>query len=137
MKKLLIYLIDDDSDDREIFNIALTDFDNSAACITAESGIEAIRRLQTDNNFLPDYIFLDLNMPLMSGTETLIEMKKINRINSIPVIIYTTSSYEKDIAEARRLGASHYFLKPSNIDGFQEALTRLFLQTPDRFCINC
>jgi CheY-like chemotaxis protein len=61
-------LVDDDEDDKEIFSLALTEANPSIKCVVASDGHEALSLLR-DGSFIPDYIFLDLNMPLMSGKE--------------------------------------------------------------------
>jgi CheY-like chemotaxis protein len=123
-KKPVFFLIDDDPDDREIFSIALEDASKNCKCITARSGLDALDKLKTDENLTPDYIFLDLNMPILSGKDCLVELKKIPRLSAIPVVIYTTSSLDKDIEEIKLLGASHYLIKPSNM----KTLTKILLE---------
>ena len=119
------FLIDDDPDDREIFCIALEDTNKGFKCITAPNGKEALQKLSTDDSFRPDYIFLDLNMPVMNGKQCLQEIKKIPRLESVPVIIYTTSSYVKDMEETKELGATHFLTKPSRIDRLTRLLEEL------------
>jgi len=126
MQDFVCLLIDDDFDDHEIFAIALNDADKTYKCVTAKNGVDALEKLNTDETFIPDYIFLDLNMPLMSGKQCLKELKKIPRLSHTPVIIYTTSSYEKDIEEVKKLGAAHFLVKPSSIDSLTQILSKLF-----------
>lgn len=110
-KEPAIFLADDDLDDQDFFKHALKQIDESIVCVTASNGEEAIKKLKTITQ-LPDYIFLDLNMPRMSGLKCLIEIKKINSLKNIPVIIYSTSSEERDINEAKKLGADYFVTKP-------------------------
>ena len=119
-------LVDDDEDDLEIFEIALNDTGESYQCITAANGVDALQKLEKEEAFTPDFIFLDLNMPVMNGVECLREIKKNVRLRDIPVIIYSTSSYIKDIEEMKRLGAAHFFTKPSSIDALSKILLALF-----------
>ncbi len=109
---LTCFLIDDDADDREIFTTALEDVDKNYKCLTALNGKDALEKLKGDETLIPDFIFLDLNMPIMTGKECLQEIKNIQRLNATPVIIYTTSSHPKDIEETKQLRASHYLIKP-------------------------
>src|SRR6266487_683666 len=101
-KAALFLLADDDADDQQLFKEALNEIDKSIRCLTASSGEEALNKLKTDLKQLPDYIFLDLNMPRMNGLECLVEIKKTNTLKHIPVIIYSTSSAEKDVEETRK-----------------------------------
>ncbi|MBW8686760.1 response regulator [Chitinophaga rhizophila] len=113
--KKICFLIDDDEDDQEIFSLALDTLDIDVTCITANDGIEALNRLNIDTDFTPDFIFLDLNMVRMNGRECLAEIKKLSRLKKVPVIIYSTSSEQKDITETRMLGADDYIIKPPSI----------------------
>ena len=74
---LICFIVDDDEDDREIFAIALQDADKSYKCLTAINGKEALEKLKSDETLIPDFIFLDLNMPFMSGIQFLVEIKKV------------------------------------------------------------
>lgn len=117
-------MIDDDPDDREIFALALEEIDQDYKCITASNGMDALKKL-ADPDFVPNLIFLDLNMPIMSGKQCLHEIKKITRLSEIPVIIYSTSSYAQDIEETKQLGASHFLIKPSSIRILTSCLNEL------------
>ena len=130
------FLIDDDEDDREIFTLALEDANRSYKCITAVNGKDALEKLHADQTFIPDFIFLDLNMPVMNGKQFLKEIKTIPRLAHIPVVIYTTSSYEKDIEETKQLGATHYIVKPSSIDTLTKILSELFQKQYTSFSID-
>jgi CheY-like chemotaxis protein len=134
--KITCLLVDDDEDDREIFCAALEDVNKDFTCISVENGQEALDKLLAENSRLPDFIFLDLNMSVMDGKTFLQEVKSVPRLRDVPVIIYTTSSYSKDIAETKELGASHYMVKPANIDTLTDMLSGLFHNPPSSFSIN-
>lgn len=120
-----IFLIDDDEDDRWLFTEALTRTVPFVKCSTASDGREAIEKL---HKFLkpPDLIFLDLNMPGMDGKKILTELKHDIKLSSIPVIVYSTSNYHKDIEEAKRLGASDFIIKPSDYTELCNMFRKLF-----------
>ena len=113
----LFFLADDDVDDQMLFLEALMEINSNIRCTIAKNGEEALLILQDRNGQIPDYIFLDLNMPRMSGLKCLLELKKINAISHVPVIIYSTSSQKEYIDESMKLGATHFFVKPSNFRG--------------------
>jgi CheY-like chemotaxis protein len=69
-------LVDDDLDDQEIFLMTLEKINKNIKCLTANNGVEALSLL-TQNSFVPDYIFLDVNMPKMNGIECLRSIKNI------------------------------------------------------------
>jgi CheY-like chemotaxis protein len=74
---------------------------------------------------LPDLILLDLNLPGTDGREVLEEIKKDPKLKSIPVIVLTTSSHDKDIEVCYRSGANSYIQKPVDLQGFFAAIQRL------------
>lgn len=134
MIKQACFLIDDDEDDREIFGIALEDAAPGFECITAKNGLEAMELLNT-GNFMPSHIFVDLNMPYMSGIECLQAIKNIPALATVPVIMYTTSSHNKDIEESRALGASHYLIKPTSLTTLIELLSGIFKKTEQPYVL--
>ena len=122
----LCLLVDDDLDDHEIFSLALQDTRHYVDVIRAYDGVEAINFLRNPDEDLPDFIFLDLNMPRMNGAQCLAEIRKYEDLKHIPVIIYSTSSEIKDLIEAQQLGASAYIVKSSNILDLTLALKDFF-----------
>lgn len=94
----IIVCLDDDPDDRELLTSAIKDVDSSFKVINGDNGIKGMYILeqlkQIDQK--PCLIILDLNMPLMDGTQTLTEIKKDPVLGSIPIVVFTTSSMEKN-----------------------------------------
>lgn len=119
------FLIDDDLDDQEIFILALERIHPALHCDTASSGGEALRRL-SDTSYVPDYIFLDLNMSRMNGKECLREIKKLNHLKDVPVIIYSTSSLKYDVSETIQLGATEFITKPFSMPELISVLQNFF-----------
>jgi CheY-like chemotaxis protein len=115
-------LIDDDEDDKEIFCLAMAEADPSMRCSIASNGPEALGIL-LDRSFTPDFIFLDLNMPLMNGKECLREIRRHEHLRHIPVVIFSTSSMQKDIQETKELGASSFITKPPLVSTLAQKLS--------------
>lgn len=109
---MTILLVDDDEDDRKLFIEAIREVDSTIACLAASDALEALELLQDTTREVPDYIFLDLRMPGLTGEECLIEIKKASRMASVPVIVYTTSSDVQESVKLKRLGAAHFMTKP-------------------------
>ena len=120
-----LFIIDDDEDDVELFEEAVHEILPTARCLSAFSCADGIQKLNDVEEVLPDIIFLDLNMPGKSGKECLVEIKKIARAHKIPVVIYTTSSHERDVQETRELGAAHFITKPSSFSGTVDELLKV------------
>ena len=122
---MLILIADDDSEDVEIFCDALTEIDPAIECIQVENG-EAVMRLLTKTPVeLPDFIFLDINMPRMNGKECLAEIKKNEVLKKIPVVMYSTSSDKRDMDACREMGADGYVVKPGDFKGLIGSLTSI------------
>lgn len=121
----MILLIDDDVEDQEIFIDALKQIDQTILCLSFSDGEEALRLLQTDIIAVPDFIFLDLNMPRFSGKQCLSELKKIDKLIETPVVIYTTSADKKDKDDSMHLGADHFLIKPSRFDELRDHLKHI------------
>ena len=117
--------MDDDPDDQELFIEALKGLDEGCTCITAFNGQEARQKFSTEMYSLPDFIFLDLNMPRMNGKQFLAEIKKVKLIQDIPVIIYSTSIEKKDILDTIQLGAVYFLQKPNRFDDLKMALANI------------
>jgi CheY-like chemotaxis protein len=124
--KKIIFLVDDDVDDLEIFCDALEGIELDVICFTATNGQEALQKL-TSGEVNPDIIFLDLNMPLMNGKEFLKEIKLKPVLNKIPVVILSTSSDPESIIETKRLGASHFLTKPDKFSMWEKILADVLL----------
>jgi CheY-like chemotaxis protein len=117
----LLFLVDDDVDDHEIFKSALAQVDGNTQLIIASNGKEALQML-SEQEQLPDYIFVDLNMPRMGGIQLLTEIKKLEALHHIPVIVYSTSSHPDDKGKAMDAGATRFFTKPAKFSELCELL---------------
>lgn len=122
--KPIILLIDDDEDDRDIFAIALKTAQPDAKLITASNGPKALELLENEN-LVPDFIFIDLNMPYMHGTECLKKIKQIPALQHVPAIIYTTSSSKKDVEDTQKEGAAFFVVKPTSLSALSHVLQKV------------
>ncbi len=121
MNEKIFMIIDDDADDRMFFKEALKEMLPSSVCLEANDGIAALEVLHNAEQ-LPDFIFLDINMPRMGGRKCLKELKKNAKLKSIPVIMYSTSFTEESINEFYKLGASSYLNKPTDMNKLPEQI---------------
>ncbi|RSZ56793.1 response regulator [Massilia atriviolacea] len=71
---------------------------------------------------LPDVILMDLNLPCVSGTDALKELRSDPRTAHIPIIALTASAMPRDVERGLASGFSRYLTKPINIDEFNEAI---------------
>lgn len=110
---LRILLVDDDVDDCDLFRDAVAETGLHSSVDIAHDGIKIMQLFNTRAESLPHLIFLDLNMPKVSGTECLREIRRASYLNGIPVIIFSTSCTDIDIEETFSGGANLYIQKPT------------------------
>lgn len=120
-------LVDDDPDDQEVFVNALSDVSPAARCLVAADGDRALELLHNEDT-IPDYVFLDLNMPRMNGFEFLAAMKKSTILKNIPVIVYSTTSHPTQIEKVINLGAAEFFTKTYKYEELCTLLKKYFGQ---------
>ncbi|WP_298735842.1 response regulator [uncultured Chitinophaga sp.] len=116
-----ILIADDDADDRELIKVA---FEENAADVQisfVENGEELLHYLHRQGKYqeeahypAPSLILLDLNMPKKDGREALRAIKEDQALKSLPIVILTTSTSNKDIAKCYELGVNSYMIKPTN-----------------------
>lgn len=126
-----VMLIDDDADDRELFVEAIQEIDSSIKVVVASGADQAITHLTALDGELPSVIFLDINMPIISGWDCLITLRRHHQFSEMPVIMYSTSSHDYEIQTARRLGAAGMVAKPAEFGLLKQNLSNV-LQTIKR-----
>ena len=116
------FLVDDDFDDKDFFEMALGQINKEFNVYFAENGRKGLNLLATLQP-KPDVIFVDLNMPLIGGLEFLAEVKQTEN-KDIPVIIYSTSDEKYFQQKALESGASGYLVKSSTMRSLQEGIAK-------------
>lgn len=109
---MIILAVDDDLEDCEFFCDAIKEIDSSIVVMKARNGSDALHLLG-NHLLLPDFIFLDINMPMMDGRECLLEIKKNPKLQRIPVVMYSTTNNKNEIQEYKNMGAN-FLVKPSH-----------------------
>ncbi len=124
-----IYLIDDDSDDQELFTTALSLVDGTVNCRTETNSLKALDLL-TNQQLFPDLIFVDLNMPLLNGFEFLEFMKRSYFHKPIPIVVYSTASDDFSRRRSKELGAYEFITKPNTFQGVMNMLENILKTVP-------
>lgn len=76
----------------------------------------------------PDLIFLDLNIPKKNGINCLIELRRQEKLCSIPVIIYSTSADVDDINRCYKNGCTLYLVKPASFKELETQIRKIFFR---------
>jgi CheY-like chemotaxis protein len=124
--KVLLY-IDDDPEDMEFFREAVKLIDPSCLCVGARNGVEALKLLST---LTPDLIFLDINMPVMDGKETLRSIQTDHRLSKLPVFMLSTTSNPREREVFRELGAKAFLVKPTSFNALCDTLKDYLQEVP-------
>ena len=123
-RELKILLIEDDTIELMKLNRAMLSLNMNHKVTEVNNGEDALELLLNEE-YYPDIILLDLNMPKINGIEFLEILKNNESIKFIPTIILTTSSNEKDLLACFNLGISGYILKPLKYDEYIEKINLL------------
>lgn len=123
-----ILLVEDNEDDAVIIQEVFSDMRLATLINVVRDGEEALAYLRRNGKYkvvrMPDIVLLDINMPKKNGFEVLEAIKKDPRLQSLPVIMLTTSHREEDIVRSYAKGACSYIHKLVDLDQF----THLIMQ---------
>ena len=117
--KNLIFIVDDDPDDRQLILDAFLEKKSAIDYVFIEDGEELMKNLESKESLYPSLILLDLNLPGLMGLQILRGIKQNKSISHIPVIILTTSTLGTDKKTSYEFGANCFLRKP---DTFQKMI---------------
>ena len=123
-----ILIVEDSPTMRSLLTSALEDLDLPVKVTEAESGFEALRQLPRANY---DLIVTDINMPDINGLELVSFVKSNQAYCSIPLIIISTESSDRDREKGLSLGADAYLVKPFDPDDLLQ-IARDLLPSPEQ-----
>ncbi|OLY92082.1 CheY chemotaxis protein or a CheY-like REC (receiver) domain [Cnuella takakiae] len=117
-----IVIVDDDADDREIIRDAFEASGDGLNHVFMENGDRLMQYLAATamEGNLPSLILIDLNMPGKDGREALREIKSSEQLLSIPTIVFTTSSSDRDRQATYHMGANCFITKPDTFNKLVE-----------------
>ena len=124
-----ILIVEDNPNDAELTIRALKKSNLANELYVAQDGQEALDFILCNGEFefrqhaKPlKVIFLDLNLPKISGLEVLKEIKSNPKTRMLPVVVITSSKEDPDIKTAYEYGANAYVVKPVDFDDFVKAM---------------
>jgi two-component system response regulator LytT len=116
--KIKVMIAEDERLAREELEYMLMHIEDLVLCPSVANGKELLHRYE---EYLPDVVFLDIQMPELEGISV---SKHLRAMESSPLIVFTTA-YEEYAVEAFELNAIDYLLKPFSDKRLEEALTRV------------
>lgn len=122
-----VILVDDDEDDRYLFVEVIEDLELSAKTLCFENGrkfFDFLSNVKVLDEHRLTYLFLDLNMPVISGIECLKLVRDNEQLDNIFVIIYSTSSSKQDIEKAYQYGANCYLKKSNSYSRLKASISK-------------
>ncbi|MFG3281539.1 response regulator [Streptomyces sp. NPDC048111] len=129
-----VLLVEDDAADAMLIEEALSER-GARDLVQVTDGVAALEHLRDPDSMRPDLIVLDLNMPRMNGRELLRVLKADADLQTIPVVVLTTSSAPDDVTDAYTSHANAYVTKPVNLEEFEQAVQSIdafYLETATR-----
>ena len=121
--KYKVYLIDDDEDEFLLFQQAIAELHINVEVKYINNCAEMLELL--DNGDIPDLLFLDLNMPVISGRECVKKIREKLK-DRLSIVIYSTSKYQPDVDGTHQDGANLYVIKPNSFEGLMQTLKGVF-----------
>ena len=127
MPKNIVLYADDDSDDLELVQDSFSLYSKNVEVVTMRDGSQALSYLNrlSDDDPLPCLIILDINMPVINGKEVLKNLRDLPRFETVPVVLFTTSSLPQDENFAKKYNAG-FVTKPLDVSQM-EVITELFI----------
>ena len=121
--KYKVYLIDDDEDEFLLFQQAIAELNINVEMKYINNCGEMLELL--DKGDIPDLLFLDLNMPMISGRECVKKIREKLK-DRLSIVIYSTSRYQPDVDGTHQDGANLYVIKPNSFEGLMQTLKGVF-----------
>jgi len=121
-----IVIAEDDKDDFLLLKEALENVLPKFNLNHLRDGNTFLKSLSKDSD--PDLIFLDLNIPKKNGIECLIELRQQKKLQTTPVIIYSTSSDVEDIDRCYKNGCTLYLVKPTSFKDLVIQIRKIFFR---------
>lgn len=123
-----LLLAEDDESDRMVFTEAINELALPVNLKMVNNGTQLLNWLSSEENLIPDMLFLDLNMPQKNGFACLAKIRLMEKVNQVPVVIYS-HSFDPEVANLlHRLGAHYYIRKPANFEVLKKVIHQSILQ---------
>jgi CheY-like chemotaxis protein len=126
-----VLLVEDNEDDIVLIEEAFAEAKLMNVIFKVRDGEEALAYLRQEGPYThrrrPGLVLLDINMPKKNGFEVLQAMKADPLLQSLPVVMLTTSDREDDIVQSYTQGACSYIRKPMSLEQFAHVVNNFEL----------
>lgn len=118
-----ILLAEDDEDDRFLFKKALGEMPQHFKLTVVNDGEQLMKLLREMNiEDLPDVLFLDLNMPVKNGYECLAEMKRIEKLDLLKIIVFSSAHATSELVQLYKNKDLYFIRKPDDMKEYKEVI---------------
>jgi two-component system, response regulator len=121
-----VLLVDDDPNDEELAKIALETLSVPHTLIIKRDGAEVLEFLRAlegpSDSSWPQLILLDLKLPKVDGLEVLRVLRSEEKTQTLPIVIFTSSSELRDLERSYELGANAYIRKPVDFSDYRKTM---------------
>ena len=114
-----IYYVDDDEDDLTVFSEAIAGFGHKPSLFL--DGYDMLLHLENSDP-KSDIVFVDLNMPTISGYDVISAIRKSEKFSNVPIISYSTANDSMSISLAQQAGANFHLPKSNTYEGLKQSL---------------
>lgn len=121
MKKII--LIDDDTDELDLMRLAIDQYYGPVACFSFEDPEEALKVILADIQNPPDVIFLDINMPKLTGDMCLQVLRNELGLQGVVIAIMSTTMEPENTLFLIRKGADFALKKPYAVEGYRKVIS--------------
>lgn len=124
----LILIVDDSDPEIELLTACIDALELPIRIDTAHNSVSLLNYLYRRGEFRdraagePCLVLLDTRMPIKSGIEALGEIRQDPAFRSLPIVMLTSSSNPRDIADAYANGVNSYIVKPMGFDQYNQAI---------------
>ena len=134
LKEVEILLVEDNPNDIELTLRSLSKYNLANKIYVVKDGAEALEYIFATGAYAgkamngnPKVVLLDLKLPKVDGLEVLRRIKADERTKTIPVVVLTSSTEERDIVESYELGVNSYIVKPVEFNKLLNAVSEIGL----------
>ena len=113
-RRNIVLYADDDPEDLDLVLDAFRPYSSHVEVLTVNDGIQALQFVQRYDEPIPCLLILDINMPILNGKEVLKKIRDMERCQTLPVVLFSTSSLPQDEAFAKEFKAG-FVTKPLDV----------------------
>jgi CheY-like chemotaxis protein len=119
-----VVFAEDDEDDQLYFREVFREINADIQIVFVRDGNQLLQLLR---NFLPDILFLDLEMPYKNGLQCLVELRENSSYSGLPIVVFSSTMRPANIQTAYEMGAHLFLHKSSRYSEYSDCLKKILL----------